>query len=777
MKLKLFNGLILLLISGLSIITLNSFAQKNDTSVIDEISFGNAKSETAHQFSGEQSKATTAALNQTARILLPPTTANWQGGSLSFVIKVDPEKQNYITTRFWGSDVSKDRLYFVCGDKQIGVRHLGDIDMLDMGGDAPFYNERFLYTTTPLPLSLTKGKNELKLEIRSQGAIWGYGQNWQQYQKDMVDPTRPIYKVYTHTDGAFVPSTTETQGKAPIASIRKTPGIEVFGKLKTRVDEQIKALINSSKPLNQMQMQFLAKAYRVKWSVGYQNKALVNQVLASLDEIYRSYKKNPTLAESDPATPNADWFGLGPSGQVLHLLYEPLKAKLDEKIDDSTGTQIIRRDGFTDMLVVCRNWHQRHRRQYTNQSMINDLYGFYYANKGLQAINPSKATPENVIVHYLYQSLGIEPWLGSDDVNGKPTYSQGNDYWQLTPKGLTKELGFVGNYGEVIDWCVEIYDATKPQPELPGDEKIKNQIDKIALARSYFRYPMLDDEKYNAMRQETVVGWRDTHYPGDITYAQRPSWDGDPLQIVAATLNPKLIGFAQQMFQDNQFFYSVEQRMKENGFRVTNGLLKVPEQYDIVMAQKPSKYKLPMSWDQPDFVFSDEADGVVVIKNGNEILYASLYWRARYAINYLARVHALTPQYERIATIQIKEDFESSGMFYTLPDWTNMGFGNGGLKYPDGLHAANAGEKLPIAKIPASVPFRIGQENPYAGRANYYELKYGHYIVAMNASKEKTYTLTVPTEFRDAKELVAGSTIGSAKSLTIKPETTVVLYK
>ncbi|MBC7856058.1 MAG: hypothetical protein IAF94_21725, partial [Pirellulaceae bacterium] len=92
--------------------------------------------------------------------------------------------------------------------------------------------------------------------------------------------------------------------------------------------------------------------------------------------------------------------------------------------------------------------------------------------------------------------------------------------------------------------------------------------------------------------------------------------------------------------------------------------------------------------DQPDFVFSDEEDGVVAIKNGKEIFYASLYWRARYAINNLARVHAITPTYDRIATVHIDEKFDSSGMFYSRRDWTNFGFG--GVRHPYSRGAAGA---------------------------------------------------------------------------------------
>ena len=45
--------------------------------------------------------------------------------------------------------------------KQIGYRHLGDIDLLDIGGGEPAFPGRFIYVTTPLPLAMTRGKTNL----------------------------------------------------------------------------------------------------------------------------------------------------------------------------------------------------------------------------------------------------------------------------------------------------------------------------------------------------------------------------------------------------------------------------------------------------------------------------------------------------------------------------------------------------------------------------------------------------------------------------------------
>ena len=484
---------------------------------------------------------------------------------------------------------------------------------------------------------------------------------------------------------------------------------------------------------------------------------------------------NPKIAEAEPSTYNPDWFGLGPSGQVLDLLRKELEPFLNEEIDNGKGGRVMRREAFADMLLACRDWHREHRRQYTNQSMINDLYGIYLANRGLAVVAPPKAMPEKEALRYLYESIGLAPWLGSEK-DGKPLKPLGESFYQITARGLTKELGYVGNNGEVLDWVAQIYEATRPAPGKPGDPRIKAQLVKIARARAPFRYPMLDREGYRAMLLETVVGWRDGHHPGGVTYDQRSSWDGSPFEAAAATLDPHLLGYSQQALADNQFFAGIAGQMEERGFRTTFALMGIPERYEAVKSQAPSPHRLPMSWDQPDFVFADEEDGVVAIKNGKEILYASLYWRARYAVNFLGRVHYLTPEVERVATVKLDTEFRPSGLDYVRPNWTNFGFANGGHRYPAEFVSAHAGEKLPIAKIPDGIAFKPGQENIHAGKGDFYQLRYGPYLIAMNTSADRSFDLTAPDHAGLIRNLTHGKKVRPGSTAKIAPRSTLVLH-
>ncbi len=744
---------------------------------LDSINFGDAASESAHKFSGPRSEKIAGGLGESARRLLEPATPGWDGGRLAFTLAVDSAKQNYATVRFWGSDATVDQLALFCEGKQVGYRHLGDLDLLDIGGGEAAFPGRFLYTTTPLPLELTQGKTNLNFEIRSSGPTWGYAGTFEKFQMPMTAPTRGIYKIYSHTNNFLIPSADEITGVAPQnPPPRPSPGAEVMDQLKARVNGEVNNLLKSARPLNEMQMEFLARAYFVKWTPAFQNSRVVAQIVSGLDALFAAWRNNPDLAHNDPATPNPGWFEFGPAGHAVSLLGDKIKPQLDAEIT-AGGQKISRRAAWAQLLVAGRDWHRQHRRLYTNQTMITDME-IYLSNRGLQVVDPAQAFSEAAARRYLYEALALEPWRDSDSGGDSHGWGMGTNYWQLTAKHLTKELGYVGYYGEVLDWVTSIYNATRPAPGQPGDEKIKAQLEKIAAARAVFRYPGVDENGFRALRIETVVGWRDAgHYPGNVAYAERATWDASPLYAAAATLDAAAVGHAQQMFDDGQFFISLQHQMAQNNsLRVTAGLLEVPDDYELIKSQPPSAARLPMTPGQPDFVFSDEEDGVLAVKNGDEIFYASLYWRSRNAVNSLARIHFTTPAVDRIAVVHEDAQFTPSGQFYTRPDHINFGFANGGPAYPGNLHSAHAGEKLPIAKVPGDVKFKPGDESVYAGKADFYTLRYGNYLIGMNMTADQTFELPPPSGVGAARELVSGKFLKLVAPMKVMPRSTVVLF-
>lgn len=751
-------------------LALASMAAAQPTPLVDHLTLGDADSEATHQLQADKSETIQGALQQPARRLLAAGQRSWEGGRLSFTMKVDPERPNYLTARFWGDEPNPNYLILLCEGKQVGYRHLGDIDVLALPDDAPRYNGRFYYTTTPLPRAMTAGRRQVRLEIRSSGPIWSYGRNFEQYQKPMTRPSRAIYRLAVHTDGCFVPPEDEVQGEAPKETVRQQPGQEVLLEARKRVNATLHGLLKSSRPVNQMQAQLLAKAYFVKWTTAFENSKVVEQVIRCADERYAAWRQDPQAVWRDRSTWNPEWFGLGPVGDAVRLLAKPIAPALDLTLDG----QKSRRAAWSEMFGASRDWLRTHRRWYTNQTMFIDT-NIYRSHRGVVAIDPSNAWPEAQAKRYLYESLGLAPWSGSDLPEGGSEKRWGGSYYQFTEKGLSRELGYVGGYGEILGQMVDAYEATR-DPGQEGDPKIKAQIAKAQRARLYFRYPMPDAQGHRAMRLETGISWRDSHFPGNVTYAQRSNLDETAVYAAAVTLDPSAIGAAQQMLADNQLFASIDALVRDRRLRGDFGLLSVPDDYETILAQPASPHRLPMSPGQPDTVFADEENGAVAIKHGQEILYVSLYWRSRTGINGLARTHYLTPRYQQVAVVYADVQFEPSGQSWRRPNWTNFGFGNGGMRYPDRIDSAHVGEELPIPRLPADAPLRPNQENPYAGRADFYQLRYGPYLIAMNTTKHKTFPLAVPPGVRQAPDLVSKKTLSLAEPLTVAPRSTVVLF-
>lgn len=750
-------------------------------SVVDSIQFGNPDSEVAHDLDSELSKAIEGKLGQPARRLLTPENKDWRGGRITFDMKVDPDNPNYFTAKFWGGETAtkergvrfrpghESRLCLFIDGEQVGQRHLGEVEMLDiMGHDGGRYPGRFYYKTLPLPLHMTQGRKSVELAIEGQGGINGYAADIADYQKMMVEPSRAIYRAYVHTEPCIVPAPDEVQGTPPVYPVRSASGLELINKLKTMLNEYSNSIMGGRYGNHVNVIQYLGKAYHTPWNMAYHNPGVIELIAEMLDGHYRDYRAD----ESSIA--GVRWIGKGPAANGLCLVFKDIKPYLDDYVE---GTKVPRRKAWGELFIASRNDHAAKRRSLTNQSMILDM-NVYHNNLAARLLGSSKAWPEKKARLLLYESFGLEPWSGSWTERARPDWNQGKHKFLFTEQGLSRENGYVGAYGEIVDLARMMYEATKPSPEAEGDPRLKKQLIKMTRARGVFRYPLADADGYRCMSLETVIGWRDWKYPGAVVYDQMNGSGGGSFDIAIATQDPVLMGYGQQVLEDNQFFAGVKKRMEAR--KSKRGLLSVPENYKIIAALPESSTRLPMSEGQPDFVFSDPMDGVIAVKNGHEILYASLYWRSRSAINNLARVHYLTPTMERDATVNITTEFNDSGKTYTLPDWTNMGFGKGREEqyYRNlGMKLAMAGQKQPIANVPRDVKtYETGQENIYAGKGDLYIMTYGSYFVAMNCTDKRSLSIDVPEKFLGGKDLVSGQTCNVQK-VRIKPKQTIVLYR
>lgn len=754
------------LIGGLFIIATQSLSAQP---IIDTVKFGDADSEKNHQFSDDHSEIIQGGLNQPARHLLPLDTATYEGGRINVVMKVDGEKLNYLTVKLWGSDrgAQKGRLLLWADGKQVGYRNVGDYDVINQSDEDPLYPNRFVYVTVPLPPNLTKGHDQISLSISAVGPVWFYGTNFEQYQKNLTEATRGIYQAYVGASPLFTPPSDEIQGAPTDLPVRTSPGDEILAQAKDRVNSQLLRLVTQApvqgNNIRKREAVILALAfgYANPWTSIYKSDSALKKIIEAGD----SYA---SAQAADPGFVASDWPGSGPLGAAIMLVYPQLDKALEETIPGLSGT---RREAWSSVLKASVDYWRTHRRDYTNQSMIVD-WNIYTANSGLKLIDPDKALPADKALGYLYQAAGVTPWLGSDTPDGGSEKPYGSSYCLVTDKGLSRELGYVGTYGEtIINFLSHMVRAT-------GDEKLRSQLAKITHARTYFRYPSPDSDGFRAMRLESIIDNRTAHYPAGVAYATadvREDWELEPAAVLK---DDESAGIVQQCLADDQFFPRLARRVTDNDPNNIRGMMQALDDYETVKALPTSPVRLPMSDGQPDFAWADEGDAVLVVRHGAQKLFFNFYYRAERGINGVVRIDDQTPAIERIVTAKAEFEYEPSGVKpYIRPHWIDTiripGFPPPGTDYDQ----AWAGEEEPVAARPpdAQKPAYNGW-GPFLGKASFYHLQYGDYLIGMNCSAGKTYQLAVPDGRKSAPDLISGKTLSTDQSVPIPPMSTVVLY-
>ncbi|MDO4629464.1 MAG: hypothetical protein Q4C70_09800 [Planctomycetia bacterium] len=794
-----------LFLSGLLCFLLLFSAVEGRAQTLDSLIFGNSASESEHDFQTTETASRiqiSAENGKLCRVLNEnPQEPNWQGETVTFTLRVRPDGDNYVTFQFWGTDTTPNILVLSFGGRPLGYRHQGDYDILHHGGPAPCPG-KFYFITTVLPRSLTDGKSVLTFQLRMDGRIWSYGENFEKFQKNIDGDSIGIYSVHTHTEPCFepTPELLATCEKAESASeTRPAPGSEVLERVVERVNRELLTQLKRPGARTQQEIEFLARGYATPGRPVFRDSSVLGRVVEAADAYFLRALENPDLLFKDPRQYNSDWFGVAPLCEAIRIVNSPaLQSALDEpfpgefpEISSDTSPRSVeiyaelfarfsaelseksetcratRREVWSELIFRSLTSLTQHRRAYTNQTMIID-WNIYRMNRALQLVSASRALPETQALRYLYEAVGLEPWRGSETPNG-PEMSEGTDFYEITSQGLTRELGYVGSYGEALDWAALIYLATCERDAdgkwLPGDEKIRRQLVKMERARSYFRYPSPDADGYRALRLETVVGWRDTALIGPVMYGSRTGKEGDATLLPFVTQDPASLARFEKMLADNQYFCAVDALLRDGGgLRTSNVLLGIPERYaDLksridekrttknTQAENPSENGVfPMCDGTQDVYFADDQAGVIACKRGDEILYASLYWRAYFGVNFLAKVHRITPKFQQIATVRCDARYTPARidgnaaeipepLVYRRQNWTTFGFRpDWGVHYPIRFESLHRGEELPIARIPASVPkFELGKSSFYAGRADEYFLRFGKYDLHLKMKKTK----------------------------------------
>ena len=772
------TGLVTVLIAALGQ-TPAVLAASAEKHIADQIIFGNAASDRAHHLVLHHAKFIVGGLHQTALRLQPLSPPQDDGGYATLTMSVNPNRRYYVTCQFWGSDygLERGRLILSCNGKQVGYQVQGDYNTLNGAENAPPvapFRGRFYFVTTPLPLRMTRHKAVVNLKIQAIGREWPYGGNWKQYQHIMPKASLGMYRLFIGTDGFFTPPNNDPQGRplAP-APVRKSPGPAALTRLKQAVNRYVAGILRNKRlPDGMNHLDVLAKAYNTSWSIAWHKTAVVQRLIKDLDLNAIAAVRHAGHGNRWQSFSNAGWSTFGPGADAIRRDISEFRPFLKKRVVVN-GRSETRGKLWGTVLKAGRDYLEYHQRLYSNQCMIVE-YNLYVCNRALEQVEPSMAWPEKKALHFLKIGVGLAPYLGSKTAHGwqRP---EGNHYYVVTRAGLTRELGYVATYGEIQDWPYKMWRAS-------GNAEIKKQYEKIYLARRWFRYPSRDSGGYRCMKLEEVIGWRHDLYPSIVAYGD-PSF-GSMMEGAAAfgMACPQAVGYAQQCLADNQFFRA-EQQAPSQFFRGTTVLiaLNVPRQYAMVKAMPASPYRLPMSHGQANFVWADPQNAVVVVKHGHDRLWEELYYRGQMGINRLARVHFTQPRIDRLATVNEQVQFTPSGMYSLRPNWTDVNFRPGYTRQDDAQQAF-AGQKLPIPQLPSGYHIHAGKngqtnaEGPYIGRAGFYRLRFGHYLIAVNTTASHIYKLAVPRQFRHARNLVIHKSVVLAPSLAVGPQQTMVFY-
>ena len=731
---------------------------------LDSVMFGDRASEAAHGLAESNTTAANEALGQTCRRISPE-------GSLAFEFKCDPERQNYLTVKFWGSDGDVATLFLTVNDKRLGA--YGDMrPELDLGQGGPAFPGRFYYATYMIPREATTGKPTVRLKIVAVGSVNPYATDPAGRESPLRGKTRGIYRAYIGAEAFFRPDGSETQGQLPAPRVREKPaGFPDTAQLRRSTDEAVAELArwqvygpewqraavaqrtvpeailgaiaqganpssnrterewkdfvasqttNNCLPIGALAV--FAKAHQGRWSRYYQSPEMLDRVVKGVDFYCR-------LQGSNGAFTNKTWVG-GPQrqraagsclegfgtyglGQAVLLLQKDLAAKLLDQPFDAIGDIALRpasrRAAWGDMLARHRDFlaGPGGRGHATNQDLAQ-INALWVSNEAVRILLPPRAWPREKAMEYVYSAVG----LAKNPLGG---------YW-VTEKGLALEPwgtlagGYCGNYGLMGTHMI------CRMAEVTGDEKVRRRAQDAMRAASYFYYPDADADGYPTWRKEGIISTRNTKWPAVTDYG------GDPF-AAAVLKEPPAVRSIQLPLSQGVMAASPH----PSGGHFIDGIqtwVFSIEHYEAALALPPAAVRLPMEPESPDFAWADEQGLAVAAKDQGARMYMSLNWRRGFKdnqrdpehawANNIARIHFTTPTVDRIATIAMES-----------PD------GFGGL----------------------------------------YLCRYGDYFVAMNASAEKSCAVPLPPEMPKAplKDLISGRTFPAGQLPQLGPRSTMVL--
>lgn len=869
----------------------------------DKMVLGDAASEQEHNYKGEFTSAIVGGLGQSARVSLPRTPEDIQGGELTFTMKVDPAGQNYFTMKFWGSDDSFYKSMVFINGEQVGYRRVGDYQPINMGISKGL-PERFYYNTTMLPLVSTYGQDTVQITVRTYSGNFG----------DKVNaPSRGYYNAYTHT-GAHLDVSDETQGditEDPASMLREDltdeekqaiidgytqSQVKTFNDYSSRVDASAAGKLSIVR--YQDELRFYASALHYDWSpaqTAAEKKAALERIFKVIDNHVKDYYGNIRLVTRGGH--QGDWGGYyGALGEALYIVEELIKddviygeAALNAYLDqpfaigtaageyslagvDWNGGQLTRREAWERVLKANFDF-ARTRLSYIYNQILYTYEGAWEAHEGLRIIGSPFYEGRERSHRILLEALGGQPFLGEEvlvgpngeeldlyhslfyhdqtarftedflqivakglaksklDANGNVVRRMpyGEHYYGLTEAGLTRENGYVANYGEAANYLLKYFYKTLNHA---GDEELNDEILKLALknlhARGFVRYTSLDDGGKRIMRTEQVTDERNTALPGFYAYGARAE-KGMALQYASLEMAmvhneqrysgpewdeywryaKEAVGFAQQQLADHQLFnfsfgdrgtnsgedYHLAESYKyvsgeradfsRFGGQVTAGVVLPQTDFNYYTEEEIAALDVnPADYEQ--FAWADVDNMFLSIRDGDLRMFANLNELNKgYSGN--GRLHVINGNYDNIVQVATDSKFQYQDYWIRMDNVDMIFFEDqltNGVVEPQSL----AGEIIPITYQPGvgtTERDNFEADTPYAGYPDLLSARYGKYLMVFNTTRDEygnkqSFDVKLPTDYKGNStvlDLVSGNQIPINKKgkVTIPPNSAMVL--
>ena len=388
--------------------------------LLDPLIFGDTASETAHACKLNMTRVAKGQAGLSARLIQGYAPTDIYGGDISCVLAVDPEAQNYVTIKTWGSDGTSQNTELNFEGYRSGC-------VAGTGLKGSFY-----YATCEVPLALTRGKSSIHVKLTHMGRRFAY-QRWDYsgYQRNTQGESIPLYALYAHDTAAFAPPVGDPVVPPPLSAARRKLDVAATVKAnKAANDNSWTGLLQSNNALSGWDMRWLVAGYFEPWSKVHGDPAVPTRLLSDVDNQIKLYY-------NDPGKLPLDWGGtIKHSSYVVNAMYDDFKAHLNEVVDFGAGGQVPRHQGWAGAIAANLDGARTHRLQITNQSMSTDD-AIVYSNLALQKIEPqnSHILPRDRWLSYLHQDTGMEPWRGSDLADGSSEWPFGHDYYMVTPRG------------------------------------------------------------------------------------------------------------------------------------------------------------------------------------------------------------------------------------------------------------------------------------------------------------------------------------------------------